>query len=57
MVDAEGARFRESVLERRPGIPSEAMQGQVFKGSEALANKLIDAVVPSLDAAIAILNA
>jgi signal peptide peptidase SppA len=57
MVDAEGARFRESVLERRPGIPSDAMQGQVFKGSEALANKLIDAVVPSLDAAIAILNA
>ena len=57
MVDAEGARFRESVLERRPGIPSDAMQGQVFKGSEALANKLIDAVVPILDAALAILNA
>ena len=56
MVDTEGARFRESVLERRPGIPAEAMQGQVYKGTEALEVKLIDAVVPNLDAAIAILN-
>jgi len=55
-VDAEGARFRESVLERRPGIPAEAMQGQVYKGKEALEVNLIDAVVPNLDAAIAILN-
>ena len=56
MVDTEGARFRESVLEHRPGIPAEAMQGQVYKGTEALEVKLIDAVVPNLDAAIAILN-
>jgi capsid assembly protease len=45
--------FTAAVKSGRPGMASEAMQGQVFFGREALEAGLADAVLPDLAAALA----
>lgn len=43
-VDATGAAFREAVVAARGDVPEDAMRGQWFRGSQAGAMNLIDAV-------------
>lgn len=52
-VDQIGAMFRAEVTKKRPQVEGASMEGQSFLGPAALEAGLIDAIVPSLDAALA----
>jgi signal peptide peptidase SppA len=43
-VQANADEFRDAVKGARPDVPDSAMNGQVFTGREALAQKLVDSV-------------
>ena len=52
-TDELGAEFRAHMLAHRPALQAGTMQGQVFTGTNAAKNGLVDALVPSLRAVLA----
>lgn len=49
LVNTAAAQFQEHVLQYRPDISAESMEGQIFYGQEAEAAGLIDGVVEGLN--------
>lgn len=47
-VDQLGGMFRAGVLKSRPAVAADSMTGRTYLADEALARRLVDAVVPSL---------
>ena len=54
MVMRSADSFKAFVSQYRPGIDPELMDGRVMRGSEAVAAGFADEIVPSLEAAIAL---
>jgi signal peptide peptidase SppA len=52
-VDQIGAMFRAAVTAKRPDVEQDSMEGQSFLGPAALDAGLIDAIIPSLQEALA----
>lgn len=48
-VNALAADFKSAMLQYRPDVPAEAMEGQHFTGFDAVANGLADYVADSID--------
>jgi protease-4 len=55
-ADRLHAQFKSAVLAKRPDVPADAMEGQVFDGEQAAAIGLTDGVVSSLDQLLRLLN-
>lgn len=56
MVTESAASFKSFVLDHRPSVPDEAMQGQVFTGAKAHENHLADGLVLGLDEVLEMLR-
>jgi signal peptide peptidase SppA len=49
LVDSAAGEFKEHVMLHRKDVDADAMEGQIFYGTDAEANHLIDGVVASLE--------